>query len=110
SEVIDGRSVPSYRGDIINGEAPTEEARRPDPTRMLEAYAHAAASLNYLRALIEGGFADLHHPQRWALELVSASPRRAAYERTMNAITDAIELMESIGASSQAALRRVELY
>jgi 3-deoxy-7-phosphoheptulonate synthase len=110
TEVIAGRTLPSYRGDIINGEARDEHARRPDPARMLEAYAHAAASLNYLRALIEGGFADLHHPQRWALELVSASSHRAAYERTMNAITDAIELMESIGASSQAALRRIELY
>jgi 3-deoxy-7-phosphoheptulonate synthase len=77
---------------------------------MLEAYHHAAASLNYLRALIEGGFADLHHPERWALSLVQASPRRAAYERTIKAIVDAIELMESIGASSQAALRRVELH
>ena len=72
---------------------------------MLEAYHHAAASLNFLRALIEGGFADLHHPERWALQLVQASPRRAAYERTMRAIVDAIELMESIGASSAAALR-----
>jgi 3-deoxy-7-phosphoheptulonate synthase len=77
---------------------------------MLTAYGHAAASLNYLRALIEGGFADLRYPQRWALDLVSASPRRAAYERTMHAITDAIELMESIGASSQAALQRIELF
>ncbi|MDD9946034.1 MAG: 3-deoxy-7-phosphoheptulonate synthase class II [Myxococcales bacterium] len=110
TERVGEQELPSYRGDIINGAAATPEARRPDPTRMLEAYGHAAASLNFLRALIEGGFADLHHPQHWALELVSASPRRAAYERTMRAITDAIELMESIGASSQAALRRVELY
>jgi 3-deoxy-7-phosphoheptulonate synthase len=110
TERIDGRDLPSYRGDIVNGAEETPEARRPDPQRLLDAYGHAAASLNYLRALIEGGFADLHHPQRWALELVSASPRRVAYERTMSAITDAIELMESIGASSQAALRRVELY
>jgi 3-deoxy-7-phosphoheptulonate synthase len=110
TERIDGREVPSYRGDIVNAEQPTLEARRADPARLLDAYGHAAASLNYLRALIEGGFADLHHPQSWALELVSKSPRRAAYERTMSAITDAIELMESIGASSQAALKRVEFY
>ncbi|HKU40531.1 MAG TPA: 3-deoxy-7-phosphoheptulonate synthase class II [Polyangiales bacterium] len=110
TELVAGRELPSYRGDIVNGVEATPDARRTDPARLLEAYGHAAASLNYLRALIEGGFADLHHPQRWALGLVSASPRRAAYERTMLAITDAIELMESIGASSQAALRRVELY
>jgi 3-deoxy-7-phosphoheptulonate synthase len=109
-ENVGGVEMPSYRGDIINRADPNAAARRPDPQRMLSAYGYAAASLNYLRALIEGGFADLRHPQRWALDLVSASPRRAAYERTMFAITDAIELMESIGASSQAALQRIELF
>jgi 3-deoxy-7-phosphoheptulonate synthase len=110
TERVGDRELPSYRGDIINGPEPSAAARRADPARLLEAYGHAAASLNYLRALIEGGFADLHHPQRWALPLPEASPRRAAYERTMRAIADAIELMEGIGASSQAALRRVDLY
>jgi 3-deoxy-7-phosphoheptulonate synthase len=109
-ENVGGVELPSYRGDIVNGAQPDPVARRPDPNRMLTAYGHAAASLNYLRALIEGGFTDLRYPQRWALGLVSASPRRAAYERTMFAITDAIELMESIGASSQAALQRIELF
>ncbi|HKP55852.1 MAG TPA: 3-deoxy-7-phosphoheptulonate synthase class II [Polyangiales bacterium] len=110
TERVGDRELPSYRGDIINAAEATPEARRADPARLLEAYGHAAASLNYLRALIEGGFADLHHPERWALKLVSRSPRRAAYERTMSAITDAIALMESIGASSQDALNRVDLY
>ena len=110
TEQIAGRELPSYRGDIVNAAEPNESARRADPARMLEAYHCAAASLNYLRALIEGGFADLHHPERWALPLVQGSSRRVAYERTMGAIVDAIELMESIGASSEAALRRVELY
>ena len=110
TENVGGVELPSYRGDIVNGAEPNMAARTPDPRRLLTAYGHAAASLNYLRALIEGGFADLRHPQRWALDLVSASPRRAAYERTMFAITDAIELMESIGASSQAALQRIELF
>jgi 3-deoxy-7-phosphoheptulonate synthase len=110
TERVGDRELPSYRGDIINRIEPTEAARRADPARMLDAYHHAAASLNFLRALIEGGFADLHHPERWALQLVQASPRRAAYERTMRAIVDAIELMESIGASSADALRRIELH
>jgi 3-deoxy-7-phosphoheptulonate synthase len=110
TERVGDRELPSYRGDIIHRIEATETARRADPARMLEAYHHAAASLNFLRALIEGGFADLHHPERWALQLVQASPRRAAYERTMRAIVDAIELMESIGASSEDALRRIELH
>jgi 3-deoxy-7-phosphoheptulonate synthase len=110
TERVGEHELASYRGDIINRPEPTPQARRPDPQRLLEAYGHAAASLNFLRALIEGGFADLHHPQLWASELLAKSPRRAAYERTMQAITDAVELMEGIGASSQDALRRVELY
>ncbi|HTU59083.1 MAG TPA: 3-deoxy-7-phosphoheptulonate synthase, partial [Polyangiales bacterium] len=58
-ENVGGVELPSYRGDIVNGAPALAEARRPDPNRMLTAYGHAAASLNYLRALIEGGFADL---------------------------------------------------
>lgn len=64
TERIGDRELPSYRGDIVNGAEPTLDARQPAPQRLLEAYGHAAASLHYLRALIEGGFADLHHPQR----------------------------------------------
>jgi 3-deoxy-7-phosphoheptulonate synthase len=110
TERVGGVELPSYRGDIVNGAEPTPAARRPDPARMLEAYHHAAASLNFLRSLIEGGFADLHYPERWALQLVQASPRKQAYERTMRAMVDAIELMEGIGASSAEALRAVEFH
>ena len=110
TEVVAGRTLPVYRGDLVNGLEPDPAARVADPRRMVEAYHHAAASLNYLRALIEGGFADLHHPERWDLGFIRASTRRAAYQRTVDSIVDAIEFMDQIGASSRAALARVELY
>src|SRR6185437_16063284 len=59
-EARDGVTLPSYRGDIINGAEFTPEARRPDPQRMIQAFSQAAATLNLLRAFAQGGYADLH--------------------------------------------------
>jgi 3-deoxy-7-phosphoheptulonate synthase len=67
TEVIGGVELPSYRGDIINGFDATADARRPDPSRMLQAYTQAAASLNLLRAFSTGGFADIHRVHSWTL-------------------------------------------
>ena len=44
--------LPSYRGDIINDVAFTEEGRTPNPHRMLQAYRQSAATLNLLRAFL----------------------------------------------------------
>ena len=63
-----GKTLPSYRGDIINGAEFTEQARMPNPHRMLEGYHYAALTMNYLRALVDGGFADLRHPEYWHLD------------------------------------------
>ncbi len=62
--------LPSYRGDIVNHSGFTPAERRPDPQLMLRAYERAALTINYIRALSEGGFADLHHPENWDLEFV----------------------------------------
>jgi 3-deoxy-7-phosphoheptulonate synthase len=102
--------LPSYRGDLVNDAAPDPAARIPDPDRLLQGYHHAAASLNYLRSLIEGGFADLHHPERWDLAFIQRSPRRDAYMRTVSSIMDSIAFMNTVGAASAEALRRIELY
>src|SRR5207244_11024776 len=66
-ETVEGVSLPVYRGDLVNGFAATPAARAADPERMLQAYFHAAATLKYGRALIEGGFADVHDPDHWHL-------------------------------------------
>ena len=65
TETTDGVTLPSYRGDIINHPEFTLAARTPDPQLLLRGYERAALTLNFVRALIDGGFADLHHPEYW---------------------------------------------
>ena len=66
--------LPSYRGDIVNRSGFTPSDRRPDPQLLLRAYEYSALTINYIRALSEGGFADLHHPENWDLEFVRNTP------------------------------------
>lgn len=107
TEMVDGAELPSYRGDIINSVETTLEARRPDPRRMLMAYNCSAATLNYLRALVDGGFADLHHPERW--DLTWRGPDAGHYQETLaqvQASVDFVELLEG----RQGTLRTGELF
>jgi len=110
TETVGGVSLPVYRGDMVNGFAATKEARTPDPERMLQAYFHAAATLNYLRALIEAGFADLHHPEHWDLGFFHASERHPEYEAIVERILDAISFMEACGSNLEAALGRIDFF
>ena len=107
-ERVAGRELPSYRGDLINGLEATEAVRRPDPERMLQAYFHAAATLNHLRALIEGGFADLHHPERW--ELHGTTTGVAAYRETLSQVRESLEFLELLGTVERGALERIDLF
>ncbi|MFN9073989.1 MAG: 3-deoxy-7-phosphoheptulonate synthase, partial [Hyphomonadaceae bacterium] len=77
-EVIDGVSLPSYRGDNINGSAFTPESRIPDPERLVEAYNQSTASLNLLRALATGGYADLENVNRWNLKFAKKQGKASA--------------------------------
>src|SRR3546814_1197106 len=79
SETRDGVTLPSYRGDIVNAPAFTAQARTPDPRRMIKAHARSAMTMNFVRALIDGGFADLHHPEYWDLGWVGHSPLAGGY-------------------------------
>jgi 3-deoxy-7-phosphoheptulonate synthase len=110
TEVIDGASLPVYRGDLVNGYEPTPTARLADPERMLQAYFHAAATLNYVRALIEGGFADLHHPEHWNLGFISSSERHREYRDIVARILDAISFMEACGSALETALGRIDFF
>ena len=87
-----------------------KSARDPDPERLISAYHHSAATLNYARALVDGGFADLHHPHHWDLGFVRSSANRAAYEDIVDRIRDAIDFVESTGVRGTAALKTVELF
>ena len=109
-ETCGGQSLPSYRGDIINGIAFTPEARRPDPQRMLQAYSSSAMTLNLVRALGESGFADLHHPEYWKLNFVQHAPLAAEYREMVDAIKNAVSFMETVSDSPLHSLERATFF
>ncbi len=111
-ETINGVSLPSYRGDIINNIEFTEEARIPDPQRLMTAYHHSAATLNLLRAFAQGGLADLHQVNRWNMGFVAANPLKEKYQQLADKIQDALEFMEVCGINSTIApsLKETDLY
>src|ERR1043166_4683517 len=76
TEKRDGKELPSYRGDVINGPEFTEASRIPDPERQIEAYRHSAATLNLIRALTHGGYASLGRVHQWMLDLDPRSSQR----------------------------------
>ena len=82
AETRNGQTLPAYRGDIVNRIDFSERGRTPDPMNMLRAYERSALTLNFIRALIDGGFADLHHPEYWDLAFVKHSPRAVEYQRS----------------------------
>jgi 3-deoxy-7-phosphoheptulonate synthase len=90
TETRDGVTLPSYRGDLINRAGFSAQERNPDPELMLRGYERAALTLNYVRALAEGGFADLHHPEYWNLEFMHDSPMSAQYRAVMNSLSDSL--------------------
>src|SRR4249919_220958 len=89
-------TLPSYRGDFINQPDFTVEARTPDPRRMVKGHARSAMTMNFVRALIDGGFADLHHPEYWDLDWVSHSALSDEYMSMVAAVGDAVRFMETI--------------
>jgi 3-deoxy-7-phosphoheptulonate synthase len=104
------QTLPSYRGDIINRNAFTAEDREPDPELMLRAYERAGLTLNFIRSLIDGGFADLHHPENWDLDWVSHSPMADQYRRTVQTVADGLDFFESLTGKSIDQARRVDFF
>jgi 3-deoxy-7-phosphoheptulonate synthase len=96
-ESVNGAELPSFRGHMVNDDAPTAEARIPDPARMVQAYHQAAATLNLLRAFTKGGFADLNRVHLWNQEFVATSPQGQRYERIASEIERALRFMSAIG-------------
>ena len=106
--------LPSYFGDLVNREAFTPEARTPDPHLMVRGYQHAAMTLNFIRALIDGGFADLHHPEYWDLSFLGSAAlseqTRSAYQRMSTELASALKFMENIGERDVKDLSSVEFF
>ncbi|MFO0875434.1 MAG: 3-deoxy-7-phosphoheptulonate synthase class II [Phycisphaerales bacterium] len=109
-EVRDGRPLPSYRGDIVNGPGFSACERTPDPLRMLRGYERAALTLNFIRSLIDGGFADLHHPEYWDLDWVKHSPLAADYQRMVDSIGDSLRFMETLAGTQVGQINRVDFF
>jgi 3-deoxy-7-phosphoheptulonate synthase len=109
TETRDGVTLPSYRGDIINAPEFTAAAREPDPRRLIEAHSKSALTMNFTRSLIDGGFADLHHPEYWDLGWVDHSPLQEEYRRMVESIGDSVRFMETL-AGPIGNFARVEFY
>ncbi len=84
--------------------------RTPDPERLLGAYFHSAASLNYVRTLLSSGFASLHHPENWSLDHVQSDAVKRDYQAIVSQLLDALGFMSTIGAEDQPAVKSVDLY
>ena len=110
TETREGETLPTFRGDLVNREAFTEASREPDPELMLRGYERSALTLNFVRSLIDGGFADLHHPENWDLDWVQHSPLADEYHGVTQAISDSLNFFESISGNPVMATRRVEFY
>jgi 3-deoxy-7-phosphoheptulonate synthase len=112
TETVGGVTLPSYRGDIINGMDFDPAERTPDPERLLKAYGQSASTLNLLRAFAGGGYADLHNIHRWTLGFVHDSPQGARYRELSDKISESLAFMEAIGVtpSSHQDLARVEFF
>jgi len=97
TETIDGQTLPSYRGDIINAIDFNDAARQPDPDRLLQAYRQSAATLNLLRAFASGGYADLTRIHEWTVGFMKGSNWYPRYEEVAHKIDEAIEFMRALG-------------
>ncbi len=111
-ETINGVSLPSYRGDNINGTEFTPEARIPDPKRMVQAFNQSAATLNLLRAFAQGGYADLHKVHQWTLGFLGNTATAEKYSRFADRIQETLEFMEACGLTGDTVpqMRETEFY
>jgi 3-deoxy-7-phosphoheptulonate synthase len=112
TETKDGVTLPSYRGDNINGMEFTPEARTPDPERLVKAYAQSAATLNLIRAFANGGYADLHNVHRWMVGFVADSPQGKRYQEIADRISEAIDFMQACGITPDSVpqMKQVDVY
>ncbi|MBN1653977.1 MAG: 3-deoxy-7-phosphoheptulonate synthase class II [Deltaproteobacteria bacterium] len=103
-------TLPSYRGDMVNRIAFSADDRNPDPRLLLEAYYRSALTLNFLRSLSDGGFADLFHPEYWDLGFVKKSPKAAEFERMVQSAKDSLQFMHIVAGTTSREINRVDIY
>jgi 3-deoxy-7-phosphoheptulonate synthase len=110
TETRDGVTLPSYRGEMVNKPGFTPEERNPDPRLMVNAYQRAALTLNFIRALVKGGFADLHHPENWDLGFAHHSELSDEYHAIAQRVTGSLHFMEAILGVSAVEMKWVDFF
>ncbi len=110
TETRSGVTLPSYRGDNVNRPGFSAAEREPDPKLLLRGYERASLTLNFVRALIDGGFADLHHPEYWDLGFLRHAPLRDAYQKIVDSIAGSLDFFESMSGQRVHAATRVDFY
>ncbi len=110
TETRDGTELPSFRGDLVNRNPFTAEDRVPDPQLILRGYERAALTLNFVRSLIDGGFADLHHPENWDLDWVGHSETAENYHEIVSSISNSLDFLESILGRAVHETQRADIY
>ena len=103
-------SLPSYRGDMVNNLRFTSEDRIPDPQRLLRAYERSAMTMNFIRSLAAGGFADLNHPEYWRRDFVRDESLLEEYQAMVDALRNSIGFVESVMGSGDSEISRVDFY
>jgi 3-deoxy-7-phosphoheptulonate synthase len=103
-------TLPAYRGDIINRDGFTAAERAHDPALMLKAYERSALTLNFIRALTDGGFADLHHPEYWDVSFAKGSPHAEQYSHLVESIRESLDFVSAITGVESEVLRRVDVF
>ena len=109
-ETRDGKTLPSFRGDLVNRSPFTVDDRVPDPKLILRGYERAALTLNFVRSLTDGGFADLHHPEYWDLDWVGHSKTADKYHDIVRSISDSLDFLESISGRPVYKTQRADFY
>lgn len=109
-EMRGGVTLPSYRGDLVNGPEFDPLSRTPDPARMIRGHAFSAMTMNFVRALVDGGFADLHHPEYWELGWVERAPLAREYKKMVASIGEAVRFMETLADAAIGSFSRVDFY
>ena len=112
TEMVGGVELPTFRGHMVNGDAPTAEARRPDPSRLVAAYHQSASTLNLLRAFTKGGFADLSEVHTWNQQFVASSLQGLRYKQLAGEIERALRFMAACGIDldHEAGLHQVDFW
>ena len=110
TETREGTSLPSFRGDLVNRNPFTASDRTPDPELTLRGYERAALTLNFVRSLIDGGFADLHHPEYWDLRWVGHSPMADEYNDIVRSISNSLDFIETFSGRGIYTTQRADIY